>query len=767
MFRLGVRLTLRSGREALVRLLVTAGAVAIGVTVLLGVLAEYHAFQQTSLRPSWESTMGTPVAEVSQTAPNEALWSFSETIYDGRFVEELELAALGPQAPVPPGIPALPAAGQFYASPALSSLLATVPPAELGNRFPGTPIGSIGRAALSGPTQLVIIVGRAPAELRSLPNTLVVDHIATAPETQGTTNLYRLAFGVGAIALLFPLLILINTATRLAAARREERYAALRLVGATPRQVSVIASVDAVASALAGTVAGIALFLALRPVLARIALSGARFFSSFVTPTVWGYAGMLLGVPLAAAVAAQASLRRVRISPLGVSRKATPPRPRWWRVVPLAVGVPWFIEAVRSVSLHTEAQPPNLRPVFLSFVLVMLGLVIAGSWLTMQAARLLARVGRGPSSLLAARRLADNPKGSFRSVGGLVLAVFVGTAIAVLAPAVNAMQSPNTDTSLTNVLRVPYTPGPGLPGAPPAAAQQLIQELQAYPGVAVVPVYANPALDDQAGPQGSNLAQPADTAVPGGVIACAALRQLPVLGTCGPGTTAVQVDADVLFTDNPLNLTRNLPIATPASPSSSADPSALAVRALLVKTSDRHTLERMRTLLTTLNTLAPKGGVGSLSAYRMGVIEPETFGEVAAIRNSDVTNVERVILALLALTLLVAGCSLAVTAGGSIIERRRQFTLLRLAGAAPASLGRVVLLESLLPLLTASVIAAAAGVAVSIPLVQAVFPTLALPLPSPTYYLTMGAGVAAALGVILSTMPLVRRTTDPAGARFE
>ena len=79
-----------------------------------------------------------------------------------------------------------------------------------------------------------------------------MDKIATAPGRQIWSSYFRDAFVVGAIAFLFPILILVGTATRLAAARREERYAALRLVGATSRQVSVISSVDAVVSALLG-----------------------------------------------------------------------------------------------------------------------------------------------------------------------------------------------------------------------------------------------------------------------------------------------------------------------------------------------------------------------------------------------------------------------------------------------------------------------------------------------------------------------------------
>ena len=63
------------------------------------------------------------------------------------------------------------------------------------------------------------------------------------------------------------MLILIATASRLSAARREERFAAMRLVGATPRQISVVSAVEAVVAAVAGVAVGFALFFAFRPLL--------------------------------------------------------------------------------------------------------------------------------------------------------------------------------------------------------------------------------------------------------------------------------------------------------------------------------------------------------------------------------------------------------------------------------------------------------------------------------------------------------------------
>ena len=227
------------------------------------------------------------------------------------------------------------------------------------------------------------------------------------------------------------MLILVGTATRLAAARREERYAALRLVGATGRQVGVIASVDAVVSALFGTLAGIGIFTALRPVLAHTAITSERYFYGQVTPTAAGDLAVLVAMPAASAIAALISLRRVRISPLGVSRRVTPPPPSAWRVAPLLIGIALFI---LGVALTTRLKIGAL--IFPGLIIILIGLVAGGPWLTAQSARLFGRLVSGPSPLLASRRLADNPKAAFRSVTGLVLAVVLGTLVAGLLPAI-------------------------------------------------------------------------------------------------------------------------------------------------------------------------------------------------------------------------------------------------------------------------------------------------------------------------------------------
>ena len=783
MYRLGLHLTLRSGREPFVRLLVTAVAVAVGVAIMLVVLADFHAFTTTNNRPSWESTVGRSVVRGYTAAPGTELWNYSNDIYQGQTIERLDVAALGSGAPVPPGVSRLPSAGQYYASPALAALIRSVPAYELGDRFPGHLAGTISQAALTGPDELVVYIGYPEAALARLPATVLVDRIAMAPTRTIWTNFFRDSFVVGAIAFVFPILILVGTATRLAAARREERYAALRLVGATNRQIGVISSVDAVVSALLGSVLGIVIFLLLRRPLADTAITSARYFYDEVTPTAAGYLVVLIGVPAASAISSLISLRRVRVSPLGVSRRVTPPAPGLWRVAPLLAGIILF-----AVGLALTSHQAIGRATYPGLLIILAGLVLAGPWLTAQAARLLRSAGSGAASLLAARRLADNPRGAFRSVSGLVLAVFLGTVLGGLLPAVQGIDATPAATKLSNVLLDGFTaspvcgngvncssPGPGfLPaghtslgerigaeGLPPRDAAALLAGLRGVRGTTVVPIYSLPQkikAGPGQGPSGSGGVvvgpQGSGGLFVASVMSCAGLRELAVLGQCAPGRSAAIVQGPSLFSDNPHFSTQ--PIASASSPPASDDFSHLYLQAVLVKVNGAATLERVRTYLVTHATQSQSGWA------------PRTFGEEVRARGGVAGTVERLIYIAVALTLIVAGCSLAVSVGGSLVERKRPFTLLRVSGTPTSTLYRVVFLEAVLPLVAATVVAGGIAYGVAVLTVARIAPAgTPTPAPGHAYYLTMGIGLAASLLVILASLPLLGRITGPAGVRFE
>jgi len=730
MFRLGLQLTLRSGREALARLLVTAAAVAVGVALLLGVLAEFHAYQDNGNKQCWSCTQGAPVPG---TLPAHGeLWNNSVDFYQGQTISRLDVAALGPGAPVPPGITHLPPAGDYYASPALAALLATVPADQLGARFPGTMIGTIGQPGLSGAGELAIYIGHTPAQLDQIPGTAWVTSINSAPDHEVFSPFFRYAFGIGVLAVVFPILVLIATSTRLAADRREERFAALRLVGGTPGDIRIVATIEAMISAFLGAALGTVIFLLVRPALAGAALVGTQYFESELTPTLAGYAAMLIGVPIAAAIAALVSLRRVQISPLGVTRRATPKPPTFWRLVALVIGLGVFVYGLSKTTRQSIGAPA-----YPGLLLTMIGLVIAGPWLTAQAARLFGRIASGSSALLAARRLADNPKRAFRAVTGLTLAVFLGTMVGLLVPAVNATEATPAAGALSDILI-------GQAGLPAAAGQHLISGISAIPGAAVYPLY-----DLSAG------AEPKMVAV-----SCADMRAVGGLGQCAPGMRAVQVQDDSIFDDNPVY--GDKPIVSATSPAYTGNLTTLPLQTVLVKVNSPATLERVRTYLA-VNAPPQVGGDSGNSPT-----PSRTFGETLQIRTARATTFEKIMYAAVALTLIVAGCSLAVSVGGGLVDRKRPFTLLRVSGAPVSVLSRVVLLEAAVPLATATVVAAAIAYATTLTAFLRLAPVgTAIPQLGRDYYTIMGIGLVAAFGVIALTLPLLRRMTAPSTIRFE
>lgn len=117
--------------------------------------------------------------------------------------------------------------------------------------------------------------------------------------------------------MLLPILVVMGTATPVAAARREQRFAAMRLVGATPRQITVISTVEACMAALFGALLGIGLFYGVHPALTHLDFTGQRFASEDLSPGVVAFVVVALGVPVTAAISSRIAMRRAQISPLG------------------------------------------------------------------------------------------------------------------------------------------------------------------------------------------------------------------------------------------------------------------------------------------------------------------------------------------------------------------------------------------------------------------------------------------------------------------
>jgi predicted outer membrane lipoprotein len=183
---------------------------------------------------------------------------------------------------------------------------------------------------------------------------------------------------------------------------------------------------------------------------------------------------------------------------------------------------------------------------------------------------------------------------------------------------------------------------------------------------------------------------------------------------------------------------------------------------VLVRVNSPATLERVRTYLTVNTPPAESGGRGSAPT------PPRTFGETLQIRLARATTFEKIVYAAVALTLIVAGCSLAVAVGGGLVDRKRPFTLLRVSGTPVGVLSRVVLMEAAVPLVAATIVAAGIAYGTSMWAFIRLAPAgTATPQLGSDYFALMGIGLAVAFGVITVTLPLMHRMTSPGNVRFE
>jgi hypothetical protein len=755
MIGLGLRLSVGGGRQSLARLAITAAAVALGVGMLLVTLAGINAVRAQDVRIAWMATSEHNTRPSVDEATTDPLWATGILDqYGSRAITRIDVAATGPRSPVPPGITRLPGAGEYYASPALTRLLAATPADQLGDRYPGHQIGTIADSALASPESLTIIVGHRADELAGTPGAIEVRSIEMAPHESSPFNPHpgriQLILAVAAGALLFPVLVFVMTASRLAAAQREQRFAAMRLVGATPRQVSAIAAIEAALAAAIGTAGGFLLFLLLRQPMARVPFAGEPFFPADLSLTRANVLLVALGIPIAAAVVARLALRRVHISPLGVRHQVTTEPPSAWRLVPLLVGVVELAYFAVVGRPRTTGQQINAYGA--GFLLAMLGLLIAGPWLTMTGSRLLAGRANHPAALIASRRLSDNPRGAFRSVSGLIVALFITTsALGVINTIVSYHDASTGGSAGRRLVAQDFLPHP-LDDVP----REVVSTLNAIPGVRGVAVVhtatSTPVTESRVNGSGPVL----DLGPPLGLVLCTDLAHIPALGHCPSGVDVATMPylGGGTSTNGRSELDADTVRPAFSVPASHVD--ELPVRSLYIDTDGTTAaIERVRTALET-----------SLPRNQDTVLAPSTLSDISPEVQQQLTGYETLAAVAIIASLPIAACSLAVSVAVGLIDRKRPFSLLRLAGTPLKVLRRVVGFESAVPLLAVSALAIGTGLIAADLFLHAQLNESLRP-PGTAYYAAVTAAVVIALGIIAATLPLLERITGPDTARNE
>ena len=423
------RLTRAGGRTGLLATGLAVAAAAVSTTLLLLCVAMNLGFQHRADRTDWRN----PV-ESSRPVAVEAVGT---TFTGGAPVTVVDVARLpGRAAPAPPGLGRFPGPGELWVSPALGALLDRLPADR--HPVPGTPTGTLGRAALAHPGELVAVIGhrpgdpvvtaeRAPDPRRAgdIVSPTRVASFTGAPLTDGTGRMYESLARVATVLVIVPLLVLAASAARLSVSRRDQRLAALRLIGATPGRVAAMTAAEALLTGAAGALLGAVGYAVLLPPVASLPLAGGAWYPADLWIGALPLPAVMAGVVALVVVSALAGLRQVVVGPLGVARRS---RSRGASVVRAVV----FVAVVAGYGWISKEYGSDDSLALYAFAAVFLALAVIGPWVVRLLGRIVTALAKRPATLLAGRRLLDDPKAAWRIVSGLTLAGFVAGFFALL-----------------------------------------------------------------------------------------------------------------------------------------------------------------------------------------------------------------------------------------------------------------------------------------------------------------------------------------------
>lgn len=735
---------LRGDRRSQVAAIFTTLGVAVAVALVTWLAAVPGALQARAEHEAWRH----PSYVENKSEAGILVNSWTDEVR-GTPVLRVDVTALEPDAPVAPGIPALPEPGEVLVSPALAELIEQLPADQLADRFPGPVTGTLGTNTLLYPGELVAVVGKAEQPADELTGYYAAGLVGV-PDPEPDPMLLLLS-RVGLVVLVVPSLVLVASAARLTAARRERRLAALRLAGATPGQVVAATAVETALAAVVGTAVGIGIGVPMRQLTAQLPWQGGTWFASDLAPSPWLTVAVGVLTPILVVLAAVIGLRRVLTQPLGAAQQVSRKPPSAWRLLAI-VGA----GAVFAYGLSSAGEDGGTGVVLGALAAIALAASVVGPVLTSAIGRLFSRVWRRPSTLLAGRRLRDDPKAAYRAASGVVLAVFAGTIALTILPTMEKHIDDRDWRSWKD--GVQYADASATEGAP--AVEAVRAELQRR-GIDASVVAAARASLVEGSPDTSGIMTGAL------VMTCAEAKEftwLPI-GDCEGGPGIWVAPGQDLQADD-LNV---LPYASGPED----DPAAVPLTGrpavhVMTGTNDK----AGGTVIIDPALIPDSVGLPVTVAVRAGAdhqdlvrtllsaaLPDSTLGSLDQTRNDEqqsIDDMRRIAIIGLAIAGALGGLSAGVTVAGSVVDRRRTLAALIAAGTPAGILARALRTEAALPALVATVGAGIAGLLVGVGLLRLLdlVPQLNGWLLSP---LVVGVGVAvlaaAACGPLLRRVP--------------
>ncbi|WP_410608033.1 FtsX-like permease family protein [Amycolatopsis sp. lyj-109] len=750
---LGLRLAVGGGRmsgAALLRLAMTAFGIALAVAVLLPAAAVHHligaqAERAAAIKPVTEARAG-----VAPLLTYDWFPSIGE-----RILKVTAVAPTGPSSPLPPGVGRLPAPGELLVSPELAAKLASAEGASWAAYLPGPVTGRISREGVSGAGDLTAYYGAPAAKIEAEGADATQVYAFGRPYTGVGLSAAMLGIILPiAAVLLLPLLIFVTTASRMGAAQRERRLAALRLIGLDARQVKRVAAAESLVGAVIGLAAGVGFFAVLRTFVADILPFGLRIFPQDFVPSWPLVVVIVLLVPGLAIGSALFGLRRTIVEPLGVVRQGKPVRRRmWWRWAITAIGV-LFLAATLAFD-RGEGDTAAGLALAAGSVFLLVGVTTLLPWLVEW---LVARLrGGSPSWQLAIRRLQLDSGTASRVVSGLVVvlagAILTQGVVSSLSAGNRYWTQPvglaavpvrvmTTSQHEAEVLKLAGSVA-GVTGTHTSRAVVFRSGTERSYGLIGDCVALKAAADIGGCADGDAFylaSAPGLTAPAGRVRLQSRSRTGPVDGpewTVPAGTKVVQSGDTARVADGTL-------LVTPGALGGLALP-ASSVSVYLSGTGDAQTLTD-----TVARALQPL-------AWNATADKSDYFSDYLASDNRMVDSFRSLLITASLFVLAVAAMSLLMLSIEQISERRRPLAALSAAGVPIGVLARGALWQTGIPVVVGVVLAVAAGLGLTAPILRLADRPMIIDVP--VLLALAGTTVAAVLLVTALTMPLLRQVT--------
>lgn len=724
----------KSGRQSFARLGLTTAAVALGIVLVCCFTAGINGIKGRASGLAINTAAYQAARGAAEQKPIEGVeplkiggtWRGDASKWRGQSIQSYSMygTAKSPQF----AKLKTPRPGEYYLSKALADAVAQHPEDNILARFGKNTkyLGVIPSEYVASPDALMMVRGASAEEVAE-------SDAFTKSQGQPSyfADVYRtdtnglksnavfdpvaiIVFGVGGTILLFPIVIFVSVATQLGAAQREKRYAALRLIGATKQQVGLVLMLESLLASVVGVLIGLGAFWLLQAPLQAFKMDGMRFNPSDLALTSTQYA-LIIGLTLGLTMFVNwRRMRRAQISPLGVSRSLEKVKKlRVWRALVPATGIAIFAWLSSKPGLDwLEANKESAMPTLLLMVallLVMFGLILAGGWLTNKLSLLAARWANNASMLIAGKRTAVHSRTIFRSVSGVVLALFAGSFYLTATSGIEGLNAQAIkDNGFSQLKRgTAVVIGRSLPGD---MAEQLQQKSYITSVATIYPREDGDAIRCQ------DLAMYTEHACPNS----AQPDQFALLNFDKPVVNKVSLINDRVDTNG--------------------------AKEYLVTLKSDDDIEKLRTLVTAKANQYDLTYAVSGTDAKKPHINP-TIREFA-----DLAYVG------IGVTLFVAVASLIVSTIGGLMERRRSLYTLRLGGMRLAQLKRLVMVESAAPLLITSILSCSLGVWTGA-VFTSTFSTTLKPVLTPTYFAIVGIGLAAAIIGIYLILPMVDKLT--------